>query len=108
MRIVSVSDLRTWASRTCVYPAAALTCKGSNRTSSRRFVVGVFADVLIRERRGTTERGDVTEDRAIVSEKGDASLPTEVSSNKCNRENAGNCSEIGVTGTITTKATFFL
>jgi hypothetical protein len=43
---------------------------GSNRTSSLCFVVGVFADVLIRQRRGTIERGDVTEDMAIVSEKG--------------------------------------
>jgi hypothetical protein len=72
---VSVSDLRTWASRTCVYPAAGLTCKGSNRTSSRRFVAGVFADVLIREWRGTIERGDVTKDMTIVSEKG--GLPTD-------------------------------
>jgi hypothetical protein len=30
----------------------------------------VFADVLIRERRGTIERGDVTEDMAFVTEKG--------------------------------------
>jgi hypothetical protein len=70
---LSVSDLRTWAGRTCVYPAAGLTCKGSNRTSSPRFVAGVFADVLIRERRRTIERSDVTEDMAIVSVKG--SLP---------------------------------
>jgi hypothetical protein len=30
----------------------------------------VFADVLIRERRGTIECGDVTEDMVIVPEKG--------------------------------------
>lgn len=70
MTIVSVPDLSTWPSLTCVYPAASLTCKGSNRTSSRRFVVAVFADVLIRVRRGTIELGDVTEDTVIVSEKG--------------------------------------
>jgi hypothetical protein len=48
------------AGRTCVYPAAALTCKGCNPTRRHLFVAGVFADVLTRESSGTIARGDVT------------------------------------------------